>query len=86
VRDGVSVAGGGSLPGEGLPSVLVEVDPGSAGDEAILAGLRAADPPVIARAERGRVIVDLRTVPPQQDRAVSRALREALGAADGGAG
>jgi L-seryl-tRNA(Ser) seleniumtransferase len=84
VRDGVSVAGGGSLPGEGLPSVLVEVDPGPAGDEALLARLRAADPPVIARAERGRVIVDLRTVPPEQDRVVSHALREALRAAGGG--
>src|SRR6266511_5834011 len=85
VRGGVSVAGGGSLPGEGLPSVLVEVDPGQTGDETILARLRAADPPVIARAERGRVIVDLRTVPPEQDQVVSRALREALGA-PGGAG
>ncbi len=84
VRDGVSVAGGGSLPGEGLPSVLVEVDPGPPGDETILARLRAADPPVIARAERGKVVVDLRTVPPELDRAVHRALREAL-AAGGGA-
>jgi L-seryl-tRNA(Ser) seleniumtransferase len=85
VRGGVSVAGGGSLPGEGLPSPLVEVDPGQTGDETILARLRAADPPVIARAERGRVIIDLRTVPPEQDQVVSRALREALGA-PGGAG
>jgi L-seryl-tRNA(Ser) seleniumtransferase len=77
-RDGVSVAGGGSLPGEGLPSVLVEVDPGEPGDEAVLERLRGADPPVIARAERGKVIVDLRTVPAEQDGAVARALRTAL--------
>jgi L-seryl-tRNA(Ser) seleniumtransferase len=83
VRDGVSVAGGGSLPGEGLPSVLVEIDPGPPGDETILGRLRAADPPVIARAERGRVIVDLRTVEPQHDRAVAHALREALGSGGG---
>src|SRR6266567_2969053 len=78
VRDGVSVAGGGSLPGEGLPSVLVEIDPGPAGEQTVLKRLRAADPPVIARAERGRVAVDLRTVPPRQDQAVLQALREAL--------
>jgi L-seryl-tRNA(Ser) seleniumtransferase len=78
VRDGVSVAGGGSLPGEGLPSVLVEIDPGPAGEQTVLERLRAADPPVIARAERGRVAVDLRTVPPRQDQAVLQALREAL--------
>ena len=77
-RDGVSVAGGGSLPGEGLPSVLVEVDPGEVGDETVLERLRGADPPVIARAERGKVVVDLRTVPAEQDGAVARALRAAL--------
>jgi L-seryl-tRNA(Ser) seleniumtransferase len=77
-RGGVSVAGGGSLPGEGLPSVLVEVDPGNVGDETVLERLRRDDPPVVARAERGKVIVDLRTVPPEQDGAVARALRTAL--------
>jgi L-seryl-tRNA(Ser) seleniumtransferase len=78
LRDGVSVAGGGSLPGEGLPSVLVEVDPAAASDAAVLARLRAGDPPVVARAERGRVVVDLRTVPPDQDELVAEALARAL--------
>jgi L-seryl-tRNA(Ser) seleniumtransferase len=44
----------------------------------VLARLRAADPPVIARAERGRVVVDLRTVPPDQDELVADALVRAL--------
>jgi L-seryl-tRNA(Ser) seleniumtransferase len=78
LRDGVSVAGGGSLPGEGLPSVLVEIDPGPPGEEAVLARLRSGTSPVIARAERGRVVVDLRTVPPEQDEIVARAVRDAL--------
>jgi L-seryl-tRNA(Ser) seleniumtransferase len=78
LRDGVSVAGGGSLPGEGLPSVLVELDPGPPGDAAVLACLRAGSPPVIARAEHGRVVIDLRTVPPEQDEAVGQAARAAL--------
>jgi L-seryl-tRNA(Ser) seleniumtransferase len=86
LRDGVSVAGGGSLPGEGLPSVLVEVDPGAAGDAAVLARLRAGDPPVVARAERGRVVVDLRCVEPGQDELVARALRGALNAVLGSPG
>jgi L-seryl-tRNA(Ser) seleniumtransferase len=83
-REGVSVAGGGSLPGEGLPSVLIEVDPGTPGEGVVLSRLRAGDPPVIARAERGRVIVDLRTVPPDRDETVTDALREALRDPDGG--
>jgi L-seryl-tRNA(Ser) seleniumtransferase len=75
----VGVAGGGSLPGEGLPGVLVALDPDPAGAEAVLARLRAHDPPVIARAERGRVLVDLRTVPPEDDGTVVEAVRQALG-------
>jgi L-seryl-tRNA(Ser) seleniumtransferase len=78
LRPGTSVAGGGSLPGEGLESVLVEVDPAPAGEAAVLARLRAGDPPVVARAERGRVVLDLRTVPPEQDALVARALAAAL--------
>jgi L-seryl-tRNA(Ser) seleniumtransferase len=78
LRTGTSVAGGGSLPGEGLESVLVEVDPAPAGASAVLARLRAGDPPIVARAERGRVVLDLRTVPPGQDTLVARALVAAL--------
>jgi L-seryl-tRNA(Ser) seleniumtransferase len=78
LRRGTSVAGGGSLPGEGLQSVLVEVDPAPSGESAVLARLRSGDPPVVARAERGRVVLDLRTVPPEQDEQVARALRTAL--------
>ena len=78
LRAGTSVAGGGSLPGEGLESVLVEVDPAPAGAATVLARLRAADPPVVARAERGRVVLDLRTVPPSEDALVARALADAL--------
>jgi L-seryl-tRNA(Ser) seleniumtransferase len=83
LRTGASVAGGGSLPGEGLESVLVEVDPAPAGAAAVLARLRAGDPPVVARAERGRVVLDLRTVPPEQDAPVARAVAAALEPATG---
>jgi L-seryl-tRNA(Ser) seleniumtransferase len=78
LRAGTSVAGGGSLPGEGLESVLVEVDPAPAGAATVLARLRAASPPVVARAEHGRVVLDLRTVPPEQDDLVAGALAAAL--------
>ena len=78
LRSGTSVAGGGSLPGEGLESVLVVVDPSPAGATAVLARLRSGDPPVVARVERDRVVVDLRTVPPEQDALVAQALAAAL--------
>src|SRR4029450_10996338 len=86
LRTALRVDGGGSLPGEGRESAPVEVDPAPAGAAAVLARLRAGDPPVIARAERGRVVVDLRTVPPDQDGLVAGPLASALMAAGGGGG
>jgi L-seryl-tRNA(Ser) seleniumtransferase len=77
-REGLSVVGGGSMPGEGLPSVLVEIDPRPAHEREILARLRAADPAVIARAERGRVVIDLRTVFPDQDKELAQLVLAAL--------
>jgi L-seryl-tRNA(Ser) seleniumtransferase len=78
LREGTSVVGGGSMPGEGLSSVLVEVDPQPAHESMVLARLRAAEPAVIARAERSRVIVDLRTVPPEQDKMLAQIILDAL--------
>jgi seryl-tRNA(Sec) selenium transferase len=54
-----SAAGGGSLPGTTLPTTCVTL-PGPTGR--LLAALRASAPPVIARAEAGRVWLDPRTV------------------------
>jgi L-seryl-tRNA(Ser) seleniumtransferase len=41
----------------------------------LAARLRAADPPVIARVEEGRVLLDLRTVFPAQDKEVATVLK-----------
>ncbi|RVX39760.1 L-seryl-tRNA(Sec) selenium transferase [Nonomuraea polychroma] len=82
LRRGVSVVGGGSLPGEGLPSVLVDIDPAPISEAVAMARLRTADPPVIARTEKGRVVVDLRTVPPEQDQLLGEILLAMLKASD----
>jgi L-seryl-tRNA(Ser) seleniumtransferase len=71
-----STVGGGSLPGETLPSVGVALQDGSATRS--LAALRAGEPPVIARIEEGRVVLDLRTVDPAADQALAGALIAAL--------
>ncbi len=70
--DTVAVAGGGSVPGQELPSAGVAVD----GDHA--AALRAADPPVLARVHEGVTVCDLRTVDPADDPIVLGALKVAL--------
>jgi L-seryl-tRNA(Ser) seleniumtransferase len=79
VIDGMSMIGGGSLPEEGLATALLAVGPeAGASAETITRRLRAFDPPVIARIERDRVLLDPRTVPPHDDTTVLRALQAAL--------
>jgi L-seryl-tRNA(Ser) seleniumtransferase len=60
VIDGQSTVGGGSLPGETLPTKLVALTVNNPDD--LLARLRRGDPPVVARIENNRVVLDLRTV------------------------
>jgi L-seryl-tRNA(Ser) seleniumtransferase len=60
VIDGQSTIGGGSLPGETLPTKLVALNVVSPDD--FLARMRRGDPPVVARIENDRVVFDLRTV------------------------
>ena len=60
---GTSVLGGGSTPMQTLPSALVAIDPlEPLTARMVEAKLRANDPPVIARIEKGRLLLDLRTV------------------------
>ena len=73
-----STVGGGSLPGETLPSVAVAIRARSA--DRVAAALRHAEPPVIGRIEDGRVILDLRTVDPAQDGDLSVSVDRALAA------
>jgi len=42
--------------------------------DALAARLRSVEPPVVARIEEGRVLLDLRTVFPEQDEAIAQAL------------
>jgi L-seryl-tRNA(Ser) seleniumtransferase len=72
--NGHSAVGGGSAPATRLPTRLVSIEiPGMSAD-ALLARLRELDPPVIARIEEDRVVLDLRTVPVEQEQALGTAL------------
>ena len=64
---GSSAVGGGSAPGLGLPTVLLAIERDGQSATATEAWLRTLDPPVIARIENDRVVLDLRTVLPEQD-------------------
>ena len=71
-----STVGGGSLPGETLPSFGVALRPRSA--SRLLAALRRGSPSVVARIDDARVILDLRTVRPDDDGRLVRVIRDAL--------
>ena len=78
VRPSTSMVGGGSLPGEGLPTWVVAI-PGEGGWLAVLARrLRTGDPPVVGRIEAEALLLDPRTVLPHQDRELVEAVRQAL--------
>ncbi len=75
IIDGESVIGGGAAPSAVLPTRLLAVTREGLSADEISARLRASEPPVIARVEEGRVLLDLRTVFPEQDENVIAALR-----------
>ena len=76
---GASLTGGGSAPEEGLPTALLAVRSAGLSARAIDEALRRSDPPVIARIEGGRVLLDLRTVPEEEDGTVGEALAAIAG-------
>jgi len=76
VIDVRSTVGGGSLPGETLPSVSLALRVRAA--TRALTALRQGEPPVIARIEDRRVVLDLRTVDPAQDATLAAAIERAL--------
>jgi L-seryl-tRNA(Ser) seleniumtransferase len=75
IIDGESVIGGGAAPSSVLPTILLAVTCEGMSADDLSARLRSSDPPIIGRVEEGRVLLDLRTVFPEQDSVVIAALR-----------
>jgi L-seryl-tRNA(Ser) seleniumtransferase len=72
--DGESVIGGGAAPSAVLPTRLIALTHADLSADELSARLRASTSPVIARVEEGRVLLDLRTVFPEQDTVLVEAL------------
>lgn len=72
---GESVVGGGAAPSAVLPTTLLALTSKTLRADELLTRLRAAEPPIIARVEADRVLLDLRTVFPDQDAVVRGALQ-----------
>ena len=72
---GSSSVGGGAFPEADLPTTLVALDVRSCDD--FLAALRRHEPPVIARAADGQVLLDVRTIADGEFRPVTSAVQQA---------
>ena len=76
-----SMIGGGSLPEEGLDSWACALPAPGGEAQALAARLRRGTPPIVARIEHGRVLLDPRTVDQRDDAAVAAAVQTALAGA-----
>lgn len=76
VIPGQSTIGGGSLPGETLPTYLLALDHPK--PTHLIASLRKSNPPIIARLQDNRVLLDPRTVMEEQIPTLIRSLKNVL--------
>jgi L-seryl-tRNA(Ser) seleniumtransferase len=74
IVDGASTVGGGSLPGETLATKLVAL--AISHPNQLAAALREAAPPVVARIEADRLVLDPRTVLAEDERELVEAIKE----------
>jgi L-seryl-tRNA(Ser) seleniumtransferase len=76
--EGESEVGGGSFPGAKLPTWLVAINTRHPAPDTLAGRLRGGEPPVIARIAADRVVLDPRTIFPDQVALVARAVAAAL--------
>jgi L-seryl-tRNA(Ser) seleniumtransferase len=74
IVDGESLLGGGAAPSSVLPTRVLALTCEDLSADELATRLRSSDPPIIARVDEGRVLLDLRTVFQEQDEAVAAAL------------
>jgi L-seryl-tRNA(Ser) seleniumtransferase len=70
---GSSLAGGGATPEQSIPTWLIAIECADLAEAE--RRLRAGDPPVVARIENEKLILDLRTVFPEEEEELATALR-----------
>ncbi len=78
VRDDVAYVGGGSLPDNALPSVVIAIKPVELSESQFANQLRLRSPSIVARIQNGEVLFDLRTVFTHQEEALLSGIQNAL--------
>jgi L-seryl-tRNA(Ser) seleniumtransferase len=74
---GAARVGGGTLPKSTTSSITIEMVPKNCSPVEFAARLRKSAPPLIGYIANNRLKIDLRTIFPQQDKAVIEAIRAA---------
>ncbi|KPK77820.1 MAG: hypothetical protein AMJ89_01720 [candidate division Zixibacteria bacterium SM23_73] len=75
IGESASTVGGGSLPGETLPTVVISVESAESADRQAKR-FREQSPPIIGRIEDERFMLDLRTIFPHQDELIIKAIKK----------
>ncbi|MBN2242149.1 MAG: L-seryl-tRNA(Sec) selenium transferase [Acidobacteria bacterium] len=83
IQQGYSVVGGGSCPDSPIETVLIAIGAESPSPNTIESRLRLQDPTIVARLEEDRVLVDLRTVFPSQEKMLIEGIINAVGGQPG---
>lgn len=78
LEEGISQVGGGSLPGEELPTTLVSIEAERISVVELARRLRVGEPSIWGRIQRGRLIFDLRTVREDELTELAAGIRTAL--------
>jgi L-seryl-tRNA(Ser) seleniumtransferase len=78
VAEGESTLGSGTAPIAALPTSVLQVKPAEISADALARRLRQQTPPVFPRVQDDAVMLDMRTIQPEEDAAVAQALNRAL--------
>lgn len=78
LEEGISQVGGGSLPGEELPSTLVSLASPDVSAGELARRLRTGDPSVWGRVRKDRLLLDLRTVREEEIPELHQAIQQSL--------
>ena len=75
VQPSASFVGGGAAPESEIPTWVVAIRGRERSAEALLQSLRRNQPPILARISEDRVMIDLRTIAPEEEPILERALK-----------
>jgi L-seryl-tRNA(Ser) seleniumtransferase len=79
VCEDVAYVGGGSLPDQAMKSCVLEVEARGLSDADLAYRLRTGTPAVVGRLRDGRLVLDVRTVFPEQEAELVEAIHQVLG-------